>query len=817
MSNSDCNNHHPSNSPNDTRNPLEIFEEIIDQQLQESLFSQRQQQEASVVADSTENNNHNHNTTTESTITSIQTETNTMGNVDSSNGADNTAGATVSSSFPLQVHEQEPVPSRTSNAATAAAAAAAAPVSNDNVAANNNDMVEDEASASQIGERPNNIDLALDDFEFLRALANGDVDDDDFLRTLANGRVDDDDDDDDDSDGDGDSDEDDDVDSVTYLAPRQERPGNSDIHNSTNTGTRRILRANLSADVPTAAVRIGTDDTTIAATNNNPNEDDEEHAGPPPLSSRRSANDGDSSDDEGNGDSDGDYHEEGEEDDDDNYDDDDYGEDDDDDDSEANDSFLRHVAQQYDDMDTNENVFIVPAGVDLNMLTDRTREELAGVPPFMRNAVLERMVESAMNQFFNMAGESAEERRMKERTVKCPVCSEAYLDYKEGDHPNRIAARKTPQHCCSHGATMLFIKLDSCPICMEEHLEPPAVALACGHVICKEDFEKLGGIVGQRPADKPEPMALPNGTDTSTTPSGTDTSTTPGTRSRNRPAQRGFLNAPRNPPPSSESTRNRASFSFGPYGNMHLPPAFRQSNPFAEIAADIAGRFDEDDDDDADDDNTDDEMPPLITRDRNDDSDGSGSSSGSLPGLVNRNRSRRSDDDESMPPLMTREEIRENEEAQRLERVEPIRRRVEERSNTLFSEDGEPPPLQTQSSSSNNGPPPLETRNSATSRNLDSATSDRINATASNSSTNNSRNGPMPSPGFVNPPPGIFFAPDMHGEGAQGPMPLPSSLARALMAGLRAHIMTEDGQYDISDIDDDDDGEDDTSDIELVD
>jgi hypothetical protein len=98
--------------------------------------------------------------------------------------------------------------------------------------------------------------------------------------------------------------------------------------------------------------------------------------------------------------------------------------------------------------------------------------------------------------------------------LKCPVCNEVFVDYEASDHPNAPAKRSGTSTKCSHGALCLFTKLHHCPICFEEDIEPPnVVALACGHVVCKEDFCKLGGHVGiDRPGGCPTPKPVPGRT-----------------------------------------------------------------------------------------------------------------------------------------------------------------------------------------------------------------------------------------------------------------------------------------------------------------
>jgi hypothetical protein len=157
------------------------------------------------------------------------------------------------------------------------------------------------------------------------------------------------------------------------------------------------------------------------------------------------------------------------------------------------------------DVDDDDDLYVMDPLAHLAHLFPGETWDDVDEAPGMFSMTLQ--VESNMIQFNESSG-SAIQRLHRERTLKCPVCAEPYLDYYDSDHPNRLPARKTPQSCCSHGATMIFIKLDSCPVCMDDMVEPPVVALPCGHVICQADFVTLGGIVGPRPSHKPEPLPL---------------------------------------------------------------------------------------------------------------------------------------------------------------------------------------------------------------------------------------------------------------------------------------------------------------------
>jgi hypothetical protein len=87
--------------------------------------------------------------------------------------------------------------------------------------------------------------------------------------------------------------------------------------------------------------------------------------------------------------------------------------------------------------------------------------------------------------------------------VKCPVCN---YPHDEVDLSQSSSSKFQPQiqHLCSHGASMIFTKAD-CPVCMEDQIGPPVVTLPCGHILCVQDFQRLGGRTGQYANQIPEP------------------------------------------------------------------------------------------------------------------------------------------------------------------------------------------------------------------------------------------------------------------------------------------------------------------------
>eukprot|EP00535_Pseudo-nitzschia_heimii_P003973 CAMPEP_0197179936 /NCGR_PEP_ID=MMETSP1423-20130617/4731_1 /TAXON_ID=476441 /ORGANISM="Pseudo-nitzschia heimii, Strain UNC1101" /LENGTH=506 /DNA_ID=CAMNT_0042629941 /DNA_START=201 /DNA_END=1722 /DNA_ORIENTATION=- len=135
-----------------------------------------------------------------------------------------------------------------------------------------------------------------------------------------------------------------------------------------------------------------------------------------------------------------------------------------------------------------------------------------------RDQILNNLMESSVSMLRNMAGAGA--GAPVKTDLKCPVCSEVFVDYEASDHPNASGGRSSTTTRCSHGAMSLFTKLYHCPICFEEDIEPPnVIALACGHVVCKQDFCKLGGHVGpDRPSRHPKPKPVVRSASLETSP-----------------------------------------------------------------------------------------------------------------------------------------------------------------------------------------------------------------------------------------------------------------------------------------------------------
>eukprot|EP00978_Attheya_sp_CCMP212_P005842 scaffold13014_cov57-Attheya_sp.AAC.6 len=85
------------------------------------------------------------------------------------------------------------------------------------------------------------------------------------------------------------------------------------------------------------------------------------------------------------------------------------------------------------------------------------------------------------------------EEPLRSQDLKCPVCQavhspeeeEEFLADNDGDGDDDVR-RVYP------GAMLVYVQT-KCPICWNEEAGPPIVALPCGHAICPEDYQRLGG------------------------------------------------------------------------------------------------------------------------------------------------------------------------------------------------------------------------------------------------------------------------------------------------------------------------------------
>lgn len=161
-----------------------------------------------------------------------------------------------------------------------------------------------------------------------------------------------------------------------------------------------------------------------------------------------------------------------------------------------------HALEVIDDVDNDDNgehdeVFPVTGMTEPQRMGNSMRNSL--LPTFNYELVRYLIAYMAERDYFENAC----------NRLKCPVCSQTHKELKE-KASNRF--RQGIQHQCSHGAIMIFASCD-CPVCMEDNIEPPMVALSCGHVICRQDFKRLGGRIGKdavKPRQPPHTISFPS-------------------------------------------------------------------------------------------------------------------------------------------------------------------------------------------------------------------------------------------------------------------------------------------------------------------
>lgn len=148
----------------------------------------------------------------------------------------------------------------------------------------------------------------------------------------------------------------------------------------------------------------------------------------------------------------------------------------------------------------------------------------------------------------------SEEEEQSPPHVKCPLCLQVH-DYMDPKGPNMA------RFLFSHDARPCFVDSFQCPICLEIPSEQPMVALACGHVVCQEDFQQLGGEV--RPTEQCKAKCRGNRSDQ------------------------------RRPPQQGRSDRTRLAGANLDRSARTVPPPFIRS--LLDLTATLEEAFDEDD------------------------------------------------------------------------------------------------------------------------------------------------------------------------------------------------------------------------------
>ena len=91
-----------------------------------------------------------------------------------------------------------------------------------------------------------------------------------------------------------------------------------------------------------------------------------------------------------------------------------------------------------------------------------------------------------------------DEEEEPDTSLKCPLCA---FQHPQCDPKGPCM---TKFHC-SHDARVVYTENMQCPICMDLPKEQPMVSMPCGHIICREDFQSLGGeihIMNQEQLDR---------------------------------------------------------------------------------------------------------------------------------------------------------------------------------------------------------------------------------------------------------------------------------------------------------------------------
>jgi len=83
------------------------------------------------------------------------------------------------------------------------------------------------------------------------------------------------------------------------------------------------------------------------------------------------------------------------------------------------------------------------------------------------------------------------EEPLRSHDLKCPVCQAVHSPEEEDQFPADENGDDNVRRVYP-GAMLVYVQT-KCPICWNEEAGPPIVALPCGHAICPEDYQRLGG------------------------------------------------------------------------------------------------------------------------------------------------------------------------------------------------------------------------------------------------------------------------------------------------------------------------------------
>lgn len=263
----------------------------------------------------------------------------------------------------------------------------------------------------------------------------------------------------------------------------------------------------------------------------------------------------------------------------------------------------------------------------------------------------------------------------QESRLKCPVCN---YDHEEVDMNATTTTNQRfqppTQHLCSHGANMIFTKAD-CPVCMEDQIGPPVVSLPCGHVVCVDDFERLGGRTGEDAKHAPQSSSttmLPHG------PSHNRMFSLPGAVSaladEDNDAEESSGDSSAGMPPLVHRTEVINDSSSSDDDDDMPPPLLPRA------ASNNNDSFSSSDDDDDDDD-----LPPLVGRAAFNNDDSSSDDDDSQEQLAERERQRRIQEERERQRRIQAEEEERQRQVERKRRKEAEKRRKQKARRKIFA------------------------------------------------------------------------------------------------------------------------------------